>query len=359
MATYQEKDDVPPPSPSTVSIKQARNATQSAESIAEAEMSIFRRSTTHDIWGNSESQEERRARIIKNRGTLKWLPVLCSNDLVHGSWYYVWGSFLSVLIPLFPLISLYLGSEEWWPASEVGMSQNLHALAYGLMALLGLFYTVGSYAFLRAVDYPVPTPLFSYFYHFQTDELLGMWLMFFGTATTVPICAMYAYYGGGALYWLATGVCSFFTVLFAVATLACYPGLVIDEEFKNRHDPKQYLQPWITPCMPENFCGFNIKRHMSNDWLIVSWGMTWGCAACVLMSVFMLLYSCLFDPKPRDIYDYSTSLVDMFLFFLGSLYFALGSYAQIAGEIRKSERLSKGQSTLSVSSSATNPVHEV
>jgi len=29
----------------------------------------------------------RREVIKKRRGALKWLPVLCSNDLVHGSWY--------------------------------------------------------------------------------------------------------------------------------------------------------------------------------------------------------------------------------------------------------------------------------
>jgi len=27
--------------------------------------------------------------IIKRRGAFLWLPVLCSNDLVHGSWYFV------------------------------------------------------------------------------------------------------------------------------------------------------------------------------------------------------------------------------------------------------------------------------
>lgn len=334
-------------------------ASQSAESIAEAEVSVFRRSTTHDdAWASSESEDERRARIVKNRGTLKWLPCLCSNDLVHGSWYYVWGSLISVIIPIFPLISLYLGSKQWWPAEDVGMSEDIHAVAYALMALLGFFYTLGSYAFLRAVEYPVPTPLFPSFYHFQSDELLGMWLMFFGTALTIPVCAMYAYHGGGSLYWLATGVCSFFTLLFGVATLACYPGLVIDEEFKNRHDPKQYLQPWVTPYMPEDLCGFNIKRHMSNDWLIVSWAMTWGCAGIVLMSFVMLIYSATFDDKPRDLYDYSTSLIDMFFFFLGSLYFALGSYAVNAEEIRESERKSKG-ATLSASDVVSNPVHEV
>ena len=24
--------------------------------------------------------------IVQRRGAFKWLPVLCSNDLVHGSW---------------------------------------------------------------------------------------------------------------------------------------------------------------------------------------------------------------------------------------------------------------------------------
>jgi hypothetical protein len=28
----------------------------------------------------------RREVIKKRRGAFKWLPVLCSNDLVHGSW---------------------------------------------------------------------------------------------------------------------------------------------------------------------------------------------------------------------------------------------------------------------------------
>jgi hypothetical protein len=86
--------------------------------------------------------------------------------------------------------------------------------------------------------------------------------------------------------------------------------------------------------MPENFCGFNVKRHMCNDWLIVSWGMTYGCLGCCVMSIGMLLYACTYTHEPREVYDYATSLVDMFLFFLGSLYFALGSYVFIIYIVR-------------------------
>ena len=63
------------------------NGNQASES--EAEASIFSRSTTYsDVFDlENESKEDRHKRITSNRGTMKWAPVLCSNDLVHGSWY--------------------------------------------------------------------------------------------------------------------------------------------------------------------------------------------------------------------------------------------------------------------------------
>ena len=297
------------------------------------EVSIFRRSTTYsDAPLPNESEEARKKRIVGNRGCLRSLPALCSTDLVHGSWWFVWGSVISFLIPLFPLISLYLG---WWPAGETGMDRDIHMSAYLLMIWLGFMYTLGSYAFLRSVEHPVPPPLFKDFYHFQSDELLGMWLFFWGTVSTVPICAMYAYYTPSSsekgLYLLSTGICAFFSALFFVATLACYPGLIIAEEFENRHNPKQYLTPWITPCLPEECCGFRLKYHLGNDWLIVSWGMTWGCVVSIMMSACLLAYNISVGDS-RAIFDYSTSLLDLIFFLFGSLYFAIGSYAMGAND---------------------------
>jgi hypothetical protein len=40
------------------------------------------------------------------RGIFNCLPVLCSNDLVHGCWWFVWGSFFSMLIPVAPAVDL-------------------------------------------------------------------------------------------------------------------------------------------------------------------------------------------------------------------------------------------------------------
>ncbi len=60
----------------------------------------------------AETDDEITQRILSNRRAFKWLPVYCENDLVHGSWWYVWGSVLTIFIPVFPLVSLYAG---WWP----------------------------------------------------------------------------------------------------------------------------------------------------------------------------------------------------------------------------------------------------
>ena len=303
------------------------------------DISLFRRSTTFsDCPTVDETNEQRVNRIVNNRGCWKGMPVLCSTDLVHGSWWFVWGSVISFLIPLFPLISLYLGSEQWWPPGETGMERDIHMSAYALMIFLGVCYTAGSYAFLRAVEYPVPPPLLKDWYHFQSDELLGMWLFFFGTVSTVPICAMYTAYSEieseQKLYLLATCICAFFSLLFFIATLACYPGLIIAEEFEHRHDPKQYLSPWITPCFPEECCGYRLKYHLGNDWLIVSWGMTWGCVVSIVLSMGLLVNAIVIKDA-RSIYDYATSILDLIFFFFGSLYFALGSYANIAEEHKK------------------------
>ena len=41
-------------------------------------------------------------KIIEKRVVFRGLPVLCENDLVHGSWWYFWGSALCILIPVMP-----------------------------------------------------------------------------------------------------------------------------------------------------------------------------------------------------------------------------------------------------------------
>jgi len=320
-----------------------RNSSQFARGSMGQRQSQGQREDPHPR--SLESNEERKARIMHNRNHhLTWLPIAVSSssDLVWGSWWYVAGSVLSMVIPVFPLISLV--HTHWWPASGATsdtvavptLPLNQHVWVYVLMIWLGFWYTVASLAFLRAVRVPKPPPLFSW-YHIQSDELFGIWSLLLANIVTLPITLIYAvYYGTSTAVgqeMLFAFICvSLFAVLNAIAVYSCYPDGIMEAEFNDREVPKQYLAPllarWYPYCLPTSW-----KKHLSNDWLIVSWAMVWGCLACCVFSLTMVWHvqartSSDTALTSRETFDYATAAVDMFMFTVGSLYFAAGSYNQ-------------------------------
>ena len=64
--------------------------------------SVMRRSIAQAI--DAHTYKTRIDKIISRRGAFKWLPVAFTNDLVHGSWWYVIGSFFGVIFPIFVII---------------------------------------------------------------------------------------------------------------------------------------------------------------------------------------------------------------------------------------------------------------
>ena len=169
--------------------------------------------------------EDHNRKIIDKRGAFKWLPVAYDNDIVYGSWYFVWGSFLCMIIPVFPLISIYqdLLRENHDDLGSSGESSKLieqfsilffltsaciiiiaivaifiiipiiictidiptteNAVCYALLIFVGLMYTIGSYAMVLASKDPHEGHLFGgkskygfpYVFLLQTDELFGLW----------------------------------------------------------------------------------------------------------------------------------------------------------------------------------------
>lgn len=159
--------------------------------------------------------------IVQRRGALKWMPVLFSNDLVHGSWWFVLGSAVTMLCSMYPLIQKYSGgydhNDDILPATD-------YDVTWALMIVSGFFFTLGSLAFVRAFEEPPKRPLLYNYKHFQSDELLGAWLFLVGTAPSIPYLFLFFIFKPSAFYFFGTVAAIVFTYATYLFVVACYPS---------------------------------------------------------------------------------------------------------------------------------------
>lgn len=252
-------------------------------------------------------------------------PLFGQTDLVFGSWWFIWGSILQALIPIPPLISLF---EDWFESTSTFLPFDIHIIIYLLQVIVGLFFTVGSYAFLRAVHPALKdTPFFNpdnrqsqigaIRKHCMTDELWGMWCFFLGILCGIPIFSIFVHYtrDHSTGFWeLVLFVNIIFVLVAAFGIRICYPS--------NSHEEKQIISPYFKFVFGR--CK-SIVVHMDNDMLILSWCMYLGCIVG-LIGVIGLLVIAAHHHHRREIYEYSANLVDMILFTIGSIYFTAGWY---------------------------------
>lgn len=159
--------------------------------------------------------------IIQRRGAFKWLPVLCSNDLVHGSWWFMWGSLLTALFAFYPIIRVQVTHErqndDILPATDFDIT-------WALLIISGTFFTAGSLAFVRAFEEPPKQPLFHNYKHLQSDELLGAWFFLFGTMPAVPYMLVFFLLDPSAFYFFAMIACLVFVLSSYLFVVSCYPS---------------------------------------------------------------------------------------------------------------------------------------
>ena len=159
--------------------------------------------------------------LVRRRGAFKWLPVYFSNDLVHGSWWFVFGSAAMTLFSIVPLVQKYIGLYD---QHDDLLPDTDFTITWTLMAFSGFFFTLGSGAFVHAFEEPTKRPIFWYNKHFQTDELLGAWLFLWGTVPGVPYTLVFLIVDPSSVFLGAVGisiVMVFGSLLFVVA---CYPS---------------------------------------------------------------------------------------------------------------------------------------
>ena len=262
-----------------------------------------------------ETITERNIRIRNRRGCLRWLPVFFANDLLHGSYWFLWGSIFAMVIPIIPLVALY---EELWENHEAFYPKKYTAV-YTLLVVIGIFYTIGSYFFLRVFKEPAVPPLLPCSaMMFSTDEILGAWMFFIGTAPSIPIVSLYVYEEPHS----STFILALAISVFATFSMGLFVYLTIPIAGHVHKIAPTHKLDFIKVCCCNSDC-FN--KHLENDWLIAAWIFLFFSIFSVIISIGKLIDS-VHKNEDRGVYDWSTGLVNCIMFTIGSAYFVAGSY---------------------------------
>ena len=306
------------------------NGNRKKTSYEGAVSSVMRKTTaTHDDPNerdDMESIEVRNARMIKRRGAFRYLPAYFANDLLHGSYWFFWGSVLAMVIPILPILSILYHLYHHHGALE----ETLYLYIYGLLIFGGLMFSIGSYHFLRVFIEPPPEPYFNYcrcISNGANDELIAGWYFFLGTAPSVPVVSFYVVYLHyvSFTFIIALVICCLCTLAMLIFVLACIP----DEDHYQHNIEEGPHQPKATskfaPFFQKWCCEYTFHKHLLNDWLVAGWLMFWCCVFGTVCSGAMLMYE-IYIFSWQGIYDWSTGLLDCIMFTIGSAYLIAGSY---------------------------------
>lgn len=125
--------------------------------------------------------------VVKmERVSFKWLPRCFSNDLVHGSWWFVVGSAVSTMIPVIPLIDLSYHFFNIPPSSDVKAFDQ--PFTWLLLISSGLFFTLGSFALVLHFEENQGDEHFSSTDTHEEDDaaVIAAWLFFLGSIPFIP-----------------------------------------------------------------------------------------------------------------------------------------------------------------------------
>ena len=299
-----------------------RTSSSSSSSNMQAQ-SVMRRAVARAM--DKFDKRTKTEQILARRGALKFLPVLFENDLVHGSWWFVVGS---IYVVVAASITLANGFDDKFLGDDSSEMSDYHYRATWVLVLLsGVFFTLGSLLFVRAVHEPSLAPCFPNWYHLQSDELLGSWMFCLGVVPLLPYCFIFlveaSSFNSKVLYLgclIMAGLLLIASFLFA---RACYPSAA--------GRPQQYILPFLgcclKACLPEKW----MALHLANDWLAGCWLLLWATLVCTV-ACFALLISAIQARHSLTIFIYATAFSENILFSIGAAYFVSGSYPERGDE---------------------------
>ncbi|RYY86917.1 hypothetical protein EON63_04950 [archaeon] len=186
-------------------------------------MSIMRRSIARAM--DTYTTHSKKHRILAKRGTMRWLPVYMTNDLVHGAWWFVWGSVLFLISSIVVLVNAYSNNHTILGEDDSMLSSQSYRSSWVLMVISAIFCTLGSLAFVRAVHDEPPMPALCGWYHIHSDELLGSWLFLLAAIPIIPYTLIYISQSHGqVVYYVALAVAVMIVLGCLLFVRSCYPN---------------------------------------------------------------------------------------------------------------------------------------
>lgn len=142
-----------------------------------------------------------------------------------------------------------------------------------LLIISGFFYTIGSYAFVRAFTEPPLEHLFTW-RHFGTDELFASWMFLLGTLPAVPYTLIYWSLDPDNVVYIGMVFVAVLTVLGCfMFVIGCYPA--------TNKKYKQMLKPIVRVIFGRKHW---LVMHLQNDWLAGTWVFYYGSLLCTIGS---------------------------------------------------------------------------
>lgn len=248
--------------------------------------------------------------ILIRRGAFIFLPVMFSNDLVCGSFYFALGSFISTSFSIYPLLINHIG--EYSKQDDI-LPNNDYDITWILLIISGLFFTFGSLLFMRAFTEPFQKPLFENFKHLQTDELFASWLFLIGTTIYIPYSLIFFIIIKTSFYFLLLCVSIMSSICCYFFVISCYPRTL----------PYNNL---IFPFLQKIF-GTQIffVKHFQNDWLASQW-IFYVINIVIFFTSLIIFIMSLLTKDIHQIFIWLCGTSCSLLFLIGSMYFIAGSY---------------------------------
>lgn len=132
------------------------------------------------------------------RRAFRFLPALARNDLVFGSWWFVFGSTIAVLLSVVVLVNNYY---DYLGSDDSALPPLDYRIAWGMALASSVLFTVGSTAFVRACNEP-PLPPLCGLTCGSSDESFGLWFFIISVFPAIPYCFVYLAVKRSELYFI-------------------------------------------------------------------------------------------------------------------------------------------------------------